>query len=59
MVVSINCRIADNVSIIEPVNLYGCELSSGVFVGPFCEIQSDVSIGENTRVQSHSSSVHW
>ena len=49
-----NCRIAESVRIVEPVNLYGCNLDEGVFVGPFCEIQSDVSIGKNTRIQSHS-----
>ncbi len=44
----------DSVKIIEPVNLYGCTLEDNVFVGPFVEIQSDVRIGCNTRVQSHS-----
>ena len=43
-----------NVKIIEPVNLYECKLDDNVFVGPFVEIQSEVSIGKNTRVQSHS-----
>ena len=42
------------VKIIEPVNLYGCTLQDTVFVGPFVEIQNDVTIGERTRVQSHS-----
>jgi len=42
-----------NVKIIEPVNLYECDLKDDVFVGPFVEIQSDVSIGARTRVQSH------
>lgn len=43
-----------NVKIIDPVNLYGCELLDDVFVGPFVEIQSDVVIGCRTRIQSHS-----
>lgn len=42
------------VKIIEPVNLYECELADDVFVGPFVEIQSDVQIGARTRIQSHS-----
>lgn len=42
------------VSVVEPVNIYGCTLNDGVFVGPFVEIQSDVVIGPRTRVQSHS-----
>ena len=43
-----------DVKIIEPVNLYGCTLQDNVFVGPFVEIQNDVTIGERTRIQSHS-----
>jgi acetyltransferase-like isoleucine patch superfamily enzyme len=44
----------ENVTVIEPVNLYGCEIGDGVFVGPFVEIQKSVTIGAGTRVQSHS-----
>jgi acetyltransferase-like isoleucine patch superfamily enzyme len=43
-----------NVTIIEPCNLYGCDIGNDVFIGPFVEIQSHVSIGESTRIQSHS-----
>ena len=39
--------------IVEPANLYGCELGDDVFVGPFVEIQKGVRIGARTRVQSH------
>lgn len=42
------------VTIIQPSNLYGCALADQVFVGPFCEIQRDVSIGKRTKIQSHS-----
>ncbi|MGI0406613.1 acyltransferase [Helicobacter himalayensis] len=45
---------AKGVHIITPCNVYGCELGENVFVGPFCEIQSEVKIGARTRVQSHS-----
>jgi acetyltransferase-like isoleucine patch superfamily enzyme len=41
------------VTVVEPVNLYGCVLGDGVFVGPFVEIQRGVTIGARTRVQSH------
>ncbi len=36
------------------MNLYGCEFEDNVFIGPFVEIQNDVKIGSNTRIQSHS-----
>lgn len=44
----------EGVKVIEPVNLYGCTLQTDVFVGPFVEIQNNVTIGERTRIQSHS-----
>lgn len=43
-----------DVTVIEPVNLYGCVIADGCFIGPFVEIQKGVSIGRRTRVQSHS-----
>lgn len=42
------------VTVVEPANLYGCTIGDEVFVGPFVEIQRDVTIGARTRVQSHS-----
>lgn len=52
------CKIVDvqfgeNVKIVEPVNIYGCSIGNNCFVGPFVEIQKDVTIGNNTKVQSH------
>jgi acetyltransferase-like isoleucine patch superfamily enzyme len=49
-----NCIIEKNVKIINPVNMYECILKENSFVGPFTEIQSDVIIGNNTRISSHS-----
>jgi len=46
-------RCGEGVVIVEPANVYGCTLGDGVFVGPFVEIQKDVSIGPRTRIQSH------
>ena len=47
-------KIHETVKIIEPVNLYGCEINSGAFIGPFVEIQKGAKIGKNTRISSHS-----
>ncbi len=41
-------------TVINPVNLYGCAIGNSVFVGPFVEIQKDVNIGDRTKIQSHS-----
>lgn len=43
----------EDVTVVEPVNLYGCVLGPGVFVGPFVEVQRGATIGARTRVQSH------
>lgn len=43
-----------SVKIIEPVNLYGCQIGDNCFIGPFVEIQKDVIIGNNCKIQSHS-----
>jgi acetyltransferase-like isoleucine patch superfamily enzyme len=46
-------KFGENVTVIEPSNLYECELSDGCFVGPFVEIQKGVIVGARTRIQSH------
>lgn len=46
-------RCGEGVRIVEPANVYGCELGDGCFVGPFVEIQRGVRIGARTKVQSH------
>ncbi len=43
-----------NVKVVMPANLYGCTIGDDCFIGPFVEIQKDVSIGARTKVQSHS-----
>ena len=47
-------KFGKNCKIIEPVNLYECNLGNNVFVGPFVEITKGVTIGDNTRISSHS-----
>lgn len=49
-----NIKLGKNVKISPFTNIYGCELKDNVFIGPFVEIQKNVTIGENSRVQSHS-----
>jgi acetyltransferase-like isoleucine patch superfamily enzyme len=46
-------QFGSNVTIVEPCNIYGCNIAENVFVGPFVEIQKNVSIGARTRIQSH------
>ena len=45
--------VGKDVQVIEPTNIYGAVVGDNVFIGPFCEIQSDTFIGSRTRVQSH------
>ena len=49
-----NVKFGENCTVIEPSNLYECELGNDVFVGPFVEITKGVKIGDRTRVSSHS-----
>lgn len=45
--------IGEGVRLVKPLNLYGCEIGDYTFVGPFVEIQKDVIIGANCKIQSH------
>lgn len=49
----VNVNFGEGVKVVEPVNIYGCKIGDGCFVGPFVEIQKDVTIGDRTKVQSH------
>ena len=49
-----NVKFGNGVKIIEPVNLYDCEVGDNVFIGPFTEIQKGVILGCNSKIQSHS-----
>ncbi len=44
----------ENVTVIQPVNLYGCSIGANTFIGPFVEVQKNASIGTNCKIQSHS-----
>lgn len=47
-------EFGSEVTVVEPVNLCGCEIGDECFVGPFVEIQRNVKIGARTKIQSHS-----
>ena len=43
----------ENVKVLQPVNLYGCAIGDGTFIGPFVEIQRGAVIGSRCKIQSH------
>jgi acetyltransferase-like isoleucine patch superfamily enzyme len=47
-------KLGKNVTIVQPCNLYGCDLEDNVFIGPFVEVQKGVTVKAGTRIQSHS-----
>ena len=49
----VNVDFGEGVTIVRPVNLYGCQIGDGVAIGPFVEVQRNVRIGARTRIQSH------
>ncbi|MDY0094663.1 MAG: acyltransferase [Candidatus Vecturithrix sp.] len=46
-------EFGEQVTIVNPVNLYGCSIGAESFIGPFVEIQKGVTIGKRCRIQSH------
>jgi acetyltransferase-like isoleucine patch superfamily enzyme len=50
----VDVTFGKDVTVVQPVNLYGCVIADGSFVGPFVEIQRGVTIGKRCRIQSHS-----
>ena len=48
-----NVTFGKNVTIIDPVNLYGCYIGDNSFIGPFVEVQKNTHIGNHCRIQSH------
>jgi acetyltransferase-like isoleucine patch superfamily enzyme len=41
------------VTVVQPVNMYGCEIGDHCFIGPFVEVQKQVTVGSRTKIQSH------
>ena len=49
----VDVTFGQRVTVVDPVNLYGCTIGDDCFIGPFVEIQRDAVIGMRCRVQSH------
>jgi acetyltransferase-like isoleucine patch superfamily enzyme len=49
----VDVTFGENVTVVEPVNIYGCTIGEGTFVGPFVEIQRGAVIGKRCKIQSH------
>jgi len=49
----VDVKFGKNVTVVQPVNLYGCNIDDDSFVGPFVEIQKGAQIGKRCRIQSH------
>lgn len=49
----VDVTFGENVTIVEPVNLYGCVIGDDSSIGPFVEIQRGAVIGKRCRIQSH------
>ena len=49
----VDVEFGESVTVVQPVNLYGCAIGDETFVGPFVEIQKGANIGKRCRIQSH------
>jgi len=49
----VDVRFGERVKVVQPANVYGCQIGDDCFIGPFVEIQKDVRIGARCKVQSH------
>ncbi|MBK8020914.1 MAG: N-acetyltransferase [Chloroflexi bacterium] len=55
MPINDNVRLGNNVRVFHPtlVNIYGCTIGDDTQIGPFVEVQNDVTIGRRCKIQSH------
>jgi acetyltransferase-like isoleucine patch superfamily enzyme len=49
----VDVQFGKDVTVVQPVNLYGCVIGDDSFIGPFVEIQGGAVIGKRCRIQSH------
>lgn len=52
-------QFGKEVKVVEPVNIYGCTIGDHCSIGPFVEIQKNVTIGDRSKIQSHSFICEW
>lgn len=54
--IDLDVKLGKNTRIFSPdqVNIFGCEIGDGSFIGPFVEITRGVVIGKNCKIESHS-----
>ena len=52
-------QFGEEVNVVEPVNIYGCTIGDHCSIGPFVEIQKNVTIGNRSKVQSHTFICEW
>ena len=50
----VHVTFGNNVTVVQPANLYDCTIGDDSFIGPFVEIQKGATIGKRCRIQSHS-----
>lgn len=49
----VDTKFGDNVTVVEPANIYGATIGDNTFIGPFVEIQRGAVIGKRCKIQSH------
>jgi acetyltransferase-like isoleucine patch superfamily enzyme len=49
----VDVKFGERVKVVQPTNIYGCDIGDDTFVGPFVEIQRSVKVGMRCRIQSH------
>ena len=52
--ISPTVSLGENVFLADFINLYGCTIGDNTKIGPFVEIQKNVTVGRNCKIQSHS-----
>ena len=52
--IAADVHLGDNVRLHDFINLYGCRIGDNTRIGPFVEVQRNVAIGRNCKIQSHS-----